>query len=199
MSNKVGVMSSHDESSRALSGWLAGPRAPSPARDAQRPLVLFLCHSNAAISIMAEAILEHFAQARVRAASGGDVPPGQVNPYALECLRLHGIATRGLRSKAWGEFFGLHKPPVRFLITLCEVEAAKANWGYDNSRLVKAHWAMPDPSSDAARDVDIRVGFEEAFGTLESRIRKFLALPLDRLTDEELSRELALIGKEPYR
>jgi arsenate reductase len=192
-------MSSHDESSRALSGWLAGPRAPPPAPVTQLPLVLFLSHSNAATSIMAEAILEHFAQARVRAASGGDVAAGQVNPYALECLRLHRIATRGLRSKGWGEFFGLYKPPVRFLITLREVEAAKANWGYSNSRLVKAHWAMPDPSNDAARDVDIRVAFEEAFSTLESRIRKFLALPLDRLTDEELSRELAVIGEEPKR
>jgi arsenate reductase len=198
MSNKVGVMSSHDESSRALSGWLAGPRAPAPAPVTQLPLVLFLCHSNAATSIMAEAILKHFAQARVRAASAGDVPAGQVDPDALECLRLHRIATRGFRSKGWGEFFGLYKPPVRFLITLCEVEAAKANWGYDNSRLVKAHWAMLDPSSiDAARDVDIRMAFEEAFGTLESRIRKFLALPLDQLTDEALSRELAVIGGEP--
>jgi hypothetical protein len=42
-----------------------------------------------------------------------------------------------------------------------------------------------------------KLSFEEAFGTLESRIRKFLVLPLGRLTDRALSRELALIGDEP--
>lgn len=189
-------MSSHDEASRALANWLAGPRAPSPPRGAQLPLVLFLCGSNAASSIMAEAILEHWAQGRVRAASAGDIPAGQVNPYTLGCLRIHAIATRGLRSKGWGEFFGLHKPAVRFLITLAAVDAAKANWQQDTSRPVKAHWGMADPATVVGSAVEIRLAFEEAFGTLESRIQKFLALPLGRLTERALSRELALIGQE---
>jgi arsenate reductase len=197
MTNRVGVMSSQDDASRALAAWLAGPRAPSPARGVQAPLVLFLSHSNTASSIMAEAILEHFAQARVRAASAGDVPAGQVSPYALECLRVHGVATTGLRSKGWGEFFGLHKPPVGFLISLADVDGAKANWDHDTRRPVQGRWGMADPAAVVGSDVYIRRAFEEAFGTLESRIRKFLALPLDRLTDRALSRELALIGAEP--
>ena len=162
-----------------------------------QPLVLFLCRSNTASSIMAEAILEHRAQARTRAASAGDIAARQVNPYALECLRVHGIATTGLRSKPWAEFFGLHKPPVRFLISLGEVNGDKLNWEYGGGELVRARWEMPDPATVVGSDTDIRLAFEEAFGTLESRIRKFLALPLGRLTDRALSRDLALIGDEP--
>jgi arsenate reductase (thioredoxin) len=160
------------------------------------PLVLFLCRSNTASSIMAEAILEHLAQGRVRAASAGNIPAGQVNPYTLECLRVHAVATRGLRSKPWGEFLGLHKPAVHFLITLCEVDAVKADWSRDTSTPVKAHWEMPDPTTVVGSAVHIRLAFEEAFGMLESRIRKFLALPLGRLTNRALSRELGRIGEE---
>lgn len=178
--NRGGAMSSQDDASKA-----------------QPPLMLFLCRSNTASSIMAEAILEHRAKASVRAASAGDIAARHVNPYALECLRVHGIATRGLRSKPWAEFFGLHKPRVRFLISLCEVDGDKVNWEYGGGEVVRGRWEMPDPATVVGSDVDIRLAFEEAFGTLESRIRKFLVLPLGRLTDRALSRELALIGDEP--
>jgi hypothetical protein len=96
----IGLTSSRDEASRALAAWLSGPRAPSLAPRTTGLLVLFLCHSNTALSIMAEAILRHLAQERVRAASAGACVAGRVNSQALECLRTHGIATEGLRSKA---------------------------------------------------------------------------------------------------
>ena len=48
---------------------------------------------------------------RDRELSAGDIAARQITPYARECLRLHGIATRGLRSKPWGEFFGLTNHP----------------------------------------------------------------------------------------
>ena len=93
------------------------------------PLVLFLCRSNATCSIMAEAILKDRAKHRLRAASGGEPRyDTRVNPFALECLSAHGIATQGLRSKVWGEFFGLDRPPVRFLIALSGLYATKADW-----------------------------------------------------------------------
>jgi len=99
--NRVCMSSSREEVSRALAAWLRGPRAPipEPARSTQPPLALFLCRENAAASIMAEALLRHLAKARVRAASAGDCPAARVNPHALECLRAHGIATTGLRTK----------------------------------------------------------------------------------------------------
>jgi protein-tyrosine-phosphatase len=83
---------------------------------------------------MAEAILRHRAEERLRAASAGESTADRVNPLALECLRAHGIATEGLKSKAWGQLFGLNKPSVRLVIALSDVYAATANWPRDRSR-----------------------------------------------------------------
>ncbi len=140
---------------------------------------------------MAEAILTHLAQGSVRAASGG-AALHRVSPYALQCLRAHGIATQGLRNKVWGEFFGLDAPAVRFLIALCDVYAAKARWPVDT---LIGHWHMADPTAIVGADLEIRSAFEEAFGTLQGRIQTFLALPFGQLTDQALLQELARIGE----
>ena len=157
------------------------------------PLALFVCRTNATSSIMAEAILKDRAKDRLRAASGGEPRYDTgVNPFALECLRAHGIAIQGLRSKPWGEFFGLGKPPVRFLIALSDLYATKADWPYAT---VIAHWPMPDPGEIASSDTDIRAAFEVAYADLDLRIQKFLALPLEKLNDRSLAQELKRIGK----
>jgi protein-tyrosine-phosphatase len=179
-----------------LAAWLRGPpRAPSLARCAPAPLVLFLCRSNTALSIMAEAILRHLARERVRAASAGSSPCAQVDPYALECLRERGIATRGLRSKGCDAFLGVYRQPVRFLITLSAVGGAKSNWDRDAIRPTKAHWGMPDPTAVVGSEADIRVAFEAAFATLDVRIRQFLALPLEQLNGRALAQELQRVGE----
>jgi arsenate reductase (thioredoxin) len=161
------------------------------------PLALFLCRNNAAASIMAEALLRHLAQGQVRAASAGDSAAVSVNPYALECLTAHRIRTAQLFCKPWGVFFGCYRPPVRMLITLCDpdIYAAKANWDHEDVRTVKARWPTADPEITVGRGMEIRLAFEELFVTLEARIRLLLALPLDRLSDQALSRELARIGE----
>jgi len=158
------------------------------------PLVLFLCRTNAAVSIMAEALLRHLVQGRVRAASAGATAAASVNPMALECLRAHGIPTDELFCKPWGAFFGYYGPPVRVLITLCDpdIYAAKAHWDQAAVRTVKAHWPTPDP--EGAVGTDLRRAFEEVFDTLEARIRCLLTLPLDFLSDKALARALGQIA-----
>jgi protein-tyrosine-phosphatase len=163
-----------------------------PARSAQPPLVLFVSRLNTAVSIMAEAILRHFAWERWRAASAGaSSMPCAVHPDAVKCLHAHGIATTGLHSKAWGEFFGVGKPPVRFLISLCEVYATQAQWP---PYTLKVQWYTPDPAYVVGSEVDIKLAFEEAYRMLHARIQKFLSLGFDHLDDRALSRELARIG-----
>ncbi|HXR25662.1 MAG TPA: arsenate reductase ArsC [Candidatus Binataceae bacterium] len=169
-----------------------GGSGAASARNADPPFVLFLCSTNTTNSIMAEAILRHFGLGRVRAASAGEFPHGDLNPFALECLNVHGIATTELRTKMWGEFFGLDRPRVRFLIALCDHCAAKANWPEDTLIM---HWHMPDPGEVAGSDIDIRVAFEEAFGRLDVRIRRFLALPLAIHKSTVLAQELQRIGE----
>jgi arsenate reductase len=165
----------------------------TPARSAPVPLVLFVSRLNTAASIMAEAILRHLARERLRVASAGASGiPCAVNPYAIECLQAHGIPTTGLHSKAWGEFFGVGKPAVRFLITLCEIYAAKAAWP---PHTLKTHWDTPDPAYAVGSEVDIKLAFEEAYETLHARIQQFLSLQFDLLKDPALLRELARIGE----
>lgn len=162
---------------------------------ADSPLVLFVCRKNSAASILAEAILRHLAQGRFRAASAGDTANIQVSPYALECLEAHNIATTGLHSKAWGRFFGLGCPPIHILITLCDAYAARVDWDRDDVHTVKVHWPTPEPELVVGSPTDKRLAFEEAFVLLELRIRRLLALPLDRLTDAALSSQLGRIGE----
>jgi protein-tyrosine-phosphatase len=146
---------------------------------------------------MAEAILRHLAQGRLRAASAGETVSGRVSPYAIACLTAHGIGTTGLRDKLWGELFGIYRPPVRVLITLSNPDtyAAKANWDKENVRTVKAHWPTPDTETVVGSPTDRRLAFEKVFVTLEARIRKLLALQMDQLTDRALARELTRIGE----
>lgn len=163
---------------------------------AEAPLVLFLCRTNAGPSILAEAILRHLARGRVQAASAGEKAAARVSPHALECLAAHGIATAGLRPKAWGEHFGSGRPPVRVLIALGDPNtyAMGVNWNQPGVRTAKAHWPTADPDAVVGGEAEIRLACEEVFAVLEGRIRRFLALALDRLSDEALVQQLAKIG-----
>lgn len=167
----------------------------SGAETSEPPLVLFICRKNVGASILAEGILRHLATGRLRAASAGDPAGMPVSLYALECLRMHQIATNGLHSKEWGTFFGLGRPPVHILITLCDAYAAGVNWDQDDVHTVKAHWPTPEPELVFGSQTDKQLAFEEAFLSLEARIRRLLALPLFRPSDPAISHQLARIGE----
>lgn len=141
---------------------------------------------------MAEAILRHLAQARLRVASAGQSPEFSVSPHALECLSAHGVSTAGLRSKGWGEYFGLGRPEVRFLITLSDVYAACAAWP---PRTLIARWPTSDPARIAGSLYEVQHEFELVFVTLQMRVQRLLSLQLEHLDDAALTRELALIGE----
>jgi protein-tyrosine-phosphatase len=190
----IGLPPSRDMCSGALGAERNESRASGAARNVQPPLVLFVCRLNTAVSIMAEAILRHFAQGRWRAASGGAlVASPAVNPFAMKCLHAHGIATTGLHSKVWGEFFGVGKPPVRLLITLGEVYAARADWPGDT---LKVHWDTPDPAELVGSDVDLKLAFERAYRALHARIQRFLSLEFGQLDDPALLQALTRIGEQ---
>jgi arsenate reductase len=91
-----------------------------------------------------------------------------------------------------GEFFGLERPPVRFLIALCNVYAARANWSHDT---LVANWHMPDPADVVGSEIDIQLAFEEAYGILHSRIQQFLSLRFAQLDDRALLQALERIGE----
>ena len=157
--------------------------------------VLFLCTGNSARSIMAEVLTNHLGKGRVRAMSAGSHPSGKVNPFSIETLGALGLATDGLRSKAWDEFAAPGAPPIDFIFTVCDNAAGEACpiWP---GKPVTAHWGVEDPAAVEGSDEEKRRAFREAAVILRRRIELFLALPLARLDALSLTTRLRAIGKE---
>ena len=61
--------------------------------------VLFVCVHNAGRSQMAAALLEHYAEGRVRVRSAGSAPADDVNPAVVEVLREVGLDISAERPK----------------------------------------------------------------------------------------------------
>ena len=144
---------------------------------------------------MAEAILNHLARGRVLVMSAAGGPSGGIHSYASECLAAHGISTQTLRNASRRASVGPCPPAIDFLVTLCEVQSHHCPIPAEPALLVCAHWSMPDPATVIGSVIDQQLAFEEAFATLHSRIRRFLALPFERMSDQALSAELTRIGE----
>jgi len=136
--------------------------------------VLFLCTGNSARSIIAEALLNHWAPGKFQAFSAGSFPKGTINPFALDVLERHGLPATGFRSKSWNEFAGPAAPPIDFVITVCD-NAAKDVCPVWPGRPSTAHWSVEDPAAVEGPDEAKRRAFERAFQDLDARIRNFVA------------------------
>ena len=156
--------------------------------------VLFLCTSNSARSILAEAILNEVGKGRFQAFSAGSLPAGQVNPIALELLQRNRISTEGLRSKDWNEFSAPDAPPLDFVFTVCDKAAGELCPVWPGQPM-KAHWGVEDPVAAAGSPDEIQRAFSRAFMLLHRRISLFASLPLARLEGQALKRELDQIGQ----
>jgi arsenate reductase len=156
--------------------------------------VLFLCTGNSARSILAEALLNDRGKGRFRAYSAGSHPKGTVHPLALAQLARAGIATDGLRSKAWDEFAQLGAPPLDFIFTVCDNAAGEVCPVWPG-RPVTAHWGQPDPAAIEGNDLQKADAFREAFRTLRQRIELFVSLPLATLDGLALGNRVREIGK----
>lgn len=156
--------------------------------------VLFLCTGNSARSIMAEVMLNHLGRGRFRAYSAGSHPSGKVNPYSIETLRQLGMATEGLRSKAWDEFAAPGAPPIDFVITVCDNAAGEVCPVWPG-KPVTAHWGVADPAAVEGSDEDKRRAFRDAAAILKRRIEQLLALPLEKLDLSALKGKVREIGE----
>lgn len=149
--------------------------------------VLILCTHNSARSVLAEAMLNHWAQRLgrdVQAHSAGSAPSGRLNPHALAVLQAAGIETAGVRSKSWDEFTGPDAPLLDIVITVCDSAAAEACplfFAPAGTQPVKVHWGYPDPSNAPGTDEDRRRAFELTRQALGYRLLQLLALPLDAM------------------
>lgn len=79
--------------------------------------VLILCTGNACRSQMAEAILNHALEGKVKAISAGTQPQPQVAQGALQALQLIGLSTGNLYPKQVDIFLD---QPIDLVITVCD-------------------------------------------------------------------------------
>ena len=159
--------------------------------------VLILCTHNSARSVLAEAMLNHWAQRLgrdVQAHSAGSAPSGRVNPFALEALAGAGIDPGAPRSKSWDEFAASGAPPLAAVITVCD-SAAKESCPYFPGAPVQVHWGYPDPSNAEGGDEGKRRSFELTRQALGYRMLQLLALPIESMEPGALKAALIEIGR----
>lgn len=159
--------------------------------------VLILCTHNSARSVLAEAMLNHWARRLGRdvvAHSAGSTPSGRVNPFALEALAAAGVAAGTPRSKSWDEFAAPGAPPLAAVITVCD-SAAKEQCPYYPGAPVQVHWGYPDPSDAPGGDDGKRRAFELTRQALGYRMLQLLELPLATMPAAELRRALQAIAR----
>ncbi|MBC5783364.1 arsenate reductase ArsC [Ramlibacter sp. USB13] len=163
---------------------------------AAKPLnVLFLCTHNSARSILAEALLNHMGDGRLRAFSAGSSPRDdqQPNPLALQVLQEAGVATEGLRSKSWNEFARPEAPAMDLVITVCDNAAGEA-CPYWPGAPATAHWRYPDPSEFPGSKEARLWAFNDTLNGIRRRLELFIAArpeTLDRLSLQAKAREMA--------
>ena len=162
--------------------------------------VLILCTHNSARSVLAEAMLNHWAARLgrdVKAHSAGSAPSGRINPLAIDTLNRVGIDTAGYRTKSWGEFSVAGAPALSIVITVCDSAAAETCpvfFGGAAGAPVKVHWGCADPSSAEGGDAAKRRVFELTRQAIGYRMLQLLALPLEALGRVALHAALVEIG-----
>lgn len=157
--------------------------------------VLFICTSNSARSIMAEALLNDMGQGRFRAFSAGTVPRGAPHPRAVDLLKRAGFATEGLRSKDLVEFEGEDAPWMDFVFTVCDRAASEECPPWPGHPL-SAHWGIPDPVKATGTEAEQALAFATAFDALRRRVAAFVALPMDALDRISLQKRIDDIGRD---
>ncbi|WP_439817501.1 arsenate reductase ArsC [Zavarzinia sp. CC-PAN008] len=156
--------------------------------------VLFLCTGNSARSILAEAIVNHHGQGRIRGYSAGSFPKGQVNPLSLRLLEQLRMPTTGLRSKSWDEFARPGAPSMDYVFTVCD-DAAGEVCPIWPGQPITAHWGVADPAAVEGAEPQKMQAFRDAFRQLERRILIFLALKHRELSRSEATSKVVEIGR----
>ena len=131
--------------------------------------VLFVCEGNSVRSVMAQALLTRFGDARFHAFSAGLRPDGEVHPMTIETLKGSGLSVAGIEPKHVQEFLNPAAPSMDIVISMSEgATATLANWP---GHPLTAYWRITDPISESSGDPGQKFAFHRAFRELENRIR----------------------------
>ena len=155
--------------------------------------VLFLCTGNSARSVIGEVLLNHWGKGRFHTYSAGSRPKDEIHPLTLGLLRAMKLPTTGLRSKSWNELAGSGAPRLDFVFTVCDQAAAETCPVWPGQPIT-AHWGVPDPAAVEGSEAEKLAAFRDAFHRLDTRIKLFLALPIEKLDRLALQHEARRIG-----
>ena len=155
--------------------------------------VLFVCTGNSARSIIAETLLNSMGKGQFKAYSAGSQPRGLVHPLTQSTLKGLRLPVDGLRSKPWGEFAGPGAPELDFVFTVCDNAAGEVCPVWPGQPMT-AHWGVPDPAAVQGSDDVKAKAFSDTAIILKRRIELMLSLPLDRLDNMAIQREIRDIG-----
>jgi protein-tyrosine-phosphatase len=162
--------------------------------------VLFLCTSNSARSIMAEAAMNRWGQGKCggqsnfRAFSAGSHPRGQVHPLTLQQLDSLKYDVWSFRSKAWQEFARPGAEPLDFVITVCDKAAGEVCPTWPGQPMT-AHWGVEDPAAFLGPEKQTSRCFRRVYLELEHRIKIFVSLRIEALDRLSLQNKLREIGQ----
>jgi arsenate reductase len=132
--------------------------------------VLFLCTSNSARSLMAEAFLRNYAGERFEAFSAGLDPKG-INPFTERVMDEIGVSLDGQYSKDVQEYLG--KMHFGYLITVCdnaEKNCPTAFLGISH----REHWSLEDPVKFQGSEEETLEKFREVRDQIGARIQAWL-------------------------
>lgn len=152
--------------------------------------ILFVCTHNRCRSILSEALANHRNDPRLKAASAGSQPVGEVHPLSLKYLKETGVKVDGLTSKSWDD---LQSFALDVVITVCDSAAGEACpvWF---GQTIKMHWGLSDPSKIEGGEQEIKRAFYECIAIINKRLDAILNLDLQKLKGDELKSALQQLG-----
>jgi protein-tyrosine-phosphatase len=131
--------------------------------------VLFLCQSNATLSILAEALLNDMGKGEFQASSAGSCPTA-VHPLTVAVLQENYIKTGQLQSKPVSLFDG---QTFDYVIALTD-GAADEELKSASGRLGQFRWTFSDPARAVVKDGDRLTAFRHVVLDLRQRLSLFM-------------------------
>ena len=153
--------------------------------------ILFICTHNRCRSILAQAIVNHYAAGNIVACSAGSQPAGKVHPLSLKYLTEKGISTNDLQSQSWDEYQSWNPEVV---ITVCD-SAANEPCPVWFGKSLNVHWGLPDPSAVEGEAEQIAKAFNDVISRLTQRTEALLSSDFSALDKEQLLELLTKLGK----
>lgn len=157
--------------------------------------VLFICSGNSARSIFAEALLRDLGKGKFQAFSAGVRPNTELNPFALEVLKLNGHDTTNLRAKHVSEFQKPGSIVMDFVFTVCDTSAAEECPPWPGQPIT-GHWGLPDPVKATGTEAEKALVFAQTYAALRRRIMTFVELPFESLSRMSLQSRVDSIGAD---